>query len=59
MLQLWPGIPSPSLLREGAAEVRKAGLTWQMPNVIVEQDPADHEAWVAAMVAAVDAVLKL
>jgi uncharacterized protein YbjT (DUF2867 family) len=46
------------LLREGSAEVRKAGLTWQMPNVIVEQDPADHDAWVAAMVAAVDEVLK-
>ena len=47
------------LLREGAAEVRRAGLTWQMPNVIVEQDPSDHEAWVAAMVAAVDEVLAL
>jgi glycine/D-amino acid oxidase-like deaminating enzyme len=46
------------LLREGSAEVRKAALTWQMPNVIVEQDPADHDAWVAAMVAAVDEVLK-
>src|SRR3954470_20964558 len=29
-----------SLLREGAREVRKAALTWQMPNAIVEQDPA-------------------
>jgi hypothetical protein len=28
-----------------------------MPNVIVEQDPADHDAWVAAMVAAVEEVL--
>ena len=46
------------LLREGSAEVRKAALTWQMPNVIVEQDPADHDAWVAAMIAAVDEVLK-
>jgi hypothetical protein len=46
------------LLREGSAEVRKASLTWQMPNVIVERDPADHDAWVAAMVAAVDEVLK-
>jgi hypothetical protein len=45
------------LLREGSAEVRKAGLTWQMPNVIVEQDPADHDAWVAAMVGAVEEVL--
>jgi uncharacterized protein YbjT (DUF2867 family) len=53
------GTLSAGLLREGAAEVRKAGLTWQMPNVIVDQDPADHDAWVAAMVAAVDEVLAL
>ena len=46
------------LLRGGSAEVRKAGLTWQMPNVVVEQDPVDHEAWVAAMVAGVEEVLK-
>ena len=45
------------LLPEGSAEVRKAGLTWQMPNVIVEQDPADHDEWVTAMVAAVDELL--
>lgn len=51
-------LPS-ELLREGAAEVRKAAATWQMPNVIVEQDPADHEAWVAAMAAAVEEVLAL
>jgi hypothetical protein len=48
-----------ALLREGSAEVRKAALTWQMPNVIVEQEPGDHDAWVAAMIAAVEAVLKL
>src|SRR3954452_24023014 len=48
-----------ALLREGAAEVRKAALTWQMPNVIVEQDPADHDAWVAAMVAGVERVLSI
>jgi hypothetical protein len=46
------------LMRGGAAEVRKAAATWQMPNVIVEQDPVDHDEWVAAMVAAVDEVLK-
>lgn len=46
------------LFREGATEVRKAALTWQMPNVIVEQDPSDHDAWVAAMVAAVEEVLE-
>jgi hypothetical protein len=50
-------LPAP-LFREGAAAVRKAALTWQMPNVIVEQDPAGHEAWVRAMVAAVEEVLE-
>jgi hypothetical protein len=50
-------LPAP-LFREGAAAVRRAALTWQMPNVIVEQDPAAHEAWVRAMVAAVEEVLE-
>jgi hypothetical protein len=50
-------LPAP-LFREGAAAVRKAALTWQMPNVIVEQDPAGHKAWVRAMVAAVEEVLE-
>ena len=47
------------LLREGAAAVRKAALTWQMPNVIVEQHPRDHDAWLRAMLAAVEEVLAL
>jgi hypothetical protein len=46
-----------ALLREGATAVRKASVTWQMPNVIVEQHPRDHDAWVAAMIAAVEEVL--
>jgi hypothetical protein len=46
-----------SLLREGAAAVRKASLTWQMPIAIVEQRPVEYEAWVAAMVAGVEEVL--
>jgi hypothetical protein len=48
-----------ALLREGAAEVRKAAVTWQMPNVIVEQNPSEHDAWVAAMIAGVEEVLAL
>jgi uncharacterized protein YbjT (DUF2867 family) len=48
-----------SLLRKGATEVRKAALTWQMPNVIVEQDPREHEAWLAAMLDAVEQVLEI
>ena len=47
------------LLREGAAAVRKAALTWQMPNAIVEQDPRDHDAWLRAMLAGVEEVLAL
>jgi nucleoside-diphosphate-sugar epimerase len=49
----------PDLLREGAAAVRKASATWQMPYAIVEQRPADHDAWIAAMVAGVETVLSL
>jgi hypothetical protein len=51
-------LPS-ELLREGAAAVRKAALTWEMPNVIVDQHPRDHDVWLAAMVAAVGEVLAL
>ena len=51
------GSLSPNLLREGAAAVRKAGLTWQMPVSIVETDPADGEAWRTAMLAGVESVL--
>jgi hypothetical protein len=47
------------LLREGAAAVRQASATWQMPMAIVEQDPGDHDAWVAAMVAGVERVLSI
>ncbi len=45
------------LLRGGAAAVRKAGLTWQMPYAIVEQNPREHDAWLSAMVAGVAEVL--
>ena|SRR5215216_1602792 len=50
---------SPGLMREGAAAVRKASLTWQMPAAIVEQDPDDHDAWIAAMIAGVERVLSV
>src|SRR4051812_251226 len=51
------GTLSPKLLREGAAEVRKASLIWQMPAAIVEADPSDLTAWRAAMVAGVERIL--
>lgn len=48
-----------ALLREGSAAVRKAALTWQMPNAVVEQHPRDHDAWLRAMLSAVEEVLAL
>src|SRR4051794_14974613 len=51
------GTLDPDLLREGAAAVRRASLTWQMPAAIVEQDARDPGAWIAAMVAGVERVL--
>jgi uncharacterized protein YbjT (DUF2867 family) len=53
------GTLSQALLREGSAAVRKAALTWQMPNVIVDADPGDFDAWLAAMLGAVEEVLAL
>jgi hypothetical protein len=53
------GTLPPDLLREGASAVRKASATWEMPFAIVEQSPADHDAWIAAMVAGVEGVLSL
>jgi len=47
------------LLREGAATVRKASLTWQMPIAIVEEHPWDRARWLAAMMAGVESVLSL
>src|SRR3954453_9608066 len=37
-------LPQP-LYREGASAVRKAAAIWEMPNVIVDQHPRDHERW--------------
>jgi glycine/D-amino acid oxidase-like deaminating enzyme len=53
------GTLSPDLYREGAAAVRKAGATWQMPTSVVDIDPADHNLWRAAMLAGVEEILAL
>ena len=45
------------LLAEGAQMVRDAGTRWHMPTEVVAQHPQDHEAWVAAMTAAVERLL--
>jgi nucleoside-diphosphate-sugar epimerase len=51
------GTAGDELLREGAASARAAHERWHMPVEIVDADPAGHDAWVAAMVAAVGRVL--
>jgi hypothetical protein len=42
----------PALLKRGAGLVRAAAETWRIPVEIVTVDPGEHEAWLAAMVAA-------
>jgi len=51
------GSIDPELLRGGAARVREAGATWHMPTEVVDADPAAHDAWLAAMTAAVERLL--
>lgn len=51
------GTVDASLLAAGAAAVRAAGATWRMPAEIVTADPAEHEAWLAAMTTAVGRLL--
>jgi hypothetical protein len=53
------GTLPPELLKEGAAAVRKAAVTWQMPYAIVEADPTAHEAWLGAMIEGVEGLLSL
>lgn len=51
------GAAAPELLEEGVAHARAATDTFQMPVEVVDADPTDHEAWLAAGLAAVRAVL--
>jgi nucleoside-diphosphate-sugar epimerase len=51
------GSVPPELLESGAAAVRAASATWSIPAVIVEADPADHDAWLSAMSHAVHRLL--
>ena len=51
------GSVEPALLTGGAAAVRAAAERWRMPAEVVEADPAAHEAWLAAMRAAVERLL--
>jgi hypothetical protein len=51
------GTVDPELLRAGAAAVRAAAERWRMPAEVIDRDPADHEAWLAAIRAAVGRLL--
>ncbi len=51
------GSVAPELLEQGAALVRRANETWNIPVEIVHHDPGDHSGWVEAMVEAIDRVL--
>jgi uncharacterized protein YbjT (DUF2867 family) len=51
------GSVEPALLANGAAAVRAAADRWRMPAEVLEVDPADHAAWLAAMKGAVDRLL--
>jgi hypothetical protein len=46
------------LLEQGTSIVREASRTWHIPVQIVDTDPAAHEAWLEAMKAAVDRLLR-
>jgi hypothetical protein len=52
------GSVEPNLLEQGAALVRAAGSTYRMPVQVVDQDPADRAAWLAAMRTAVTRLLE-
>jgi len=51
------GTVEPKLLRGGAGAVRAAAERWRLPAEVVEADAADHDAWLAAMRAAVARLL--
>jgi nucleoside-diphosphate-sugar epimerase len=51
------GSVDPDLLSAGAAAVRGAADTWRIPAEVVAADPADRDAWVAAMTRAVARLL--
>jgi hypothetical protein len=46
-----------ALLDRGASIVRTASHTWHIPVEIVDTDPGAHDAWLAAMTAAVNRLL--
>jgi nucleoside-diphosphate-sugar epimerase len=51
------GTADARLLAAGAETVRTACERSEIPHALLEADPADHDAWLAAAVAAVDELL--
>jgi hypothetical protein len=51
------GTAGPAVLAPGEEIVRRAAATWHMPVEVVSDDPADHDAWLASMRAAVARIL--
>jgi uncharacterized protein YbjT (DUF2867 family) len=51
------GSVGPEILGAGERIVRRAAETWRMPVEVVRDDPAEHDAWLASMRAAVGRIL--
>lgn len=52
------GTAGADVLAEGREIARTAHDTWQIPLEVLETDPAEHDAWLAAAVAAVERLLQ-
>ena len=51
------GVVYEGALPQGERVARTASQTWQIPLAILDADPLDHEAWLAAARGAVDRLL--
>jgi nucleoside-diphosphate-sugar epimerase len=51
------GLLPPDVLARGRAVAEAAHETWRIPLVVLDADPADHDAWRAAATAAVASLL--
>jgi uncharacterized protein YbjT (DUF2867 family) len=51
------GVVYEGALPEGEAVARAAAQTWQIPLAVLDADPADHAAWLAAAAGAVGRLL--
>jgi uncharacterized protein YbjT (DUF2867 family) len=51
------GSVDPALLAAGGETVRAACCYSEIPHALLDADPADHEAWLAAALASVDGLL--